>query len=207
MTIDVSNAEKKLRQAEFFLSHLEAAPEEIARAQAAARPERTDLLEFYYSACLTAAQSAFYALEKATQEAADSKSSGKKRFAAIKASWRKQLGDDRERELFNGMVNRRDDDVHFGTTDAVALPAAMPADSHRQGTYIDRHAALFGPKPLTSYTNPDGAEVTAPALRGTKRLYFDHHGKKVDAAGASRKFIGQLRSLCETVRASEASKG
>jgi hypothetical protein len=57
--VDISKAERKLAQAEYFLRCLEAAPGEISKAQFGARPEPSELLDYNYSACLSAAQSAF----------------------------------------------------------------------------------------------------------------------------------------------------
>ena len=55
-----AGVEKKLRQAEFFLGHLEQATREMVN-DVARDPER---LEFFFSACLTAAQSAYYILDE-----------------------------------------------------------------------------------------------------------------------------------------------
>jgi hypothetical protein len=55
-SIDLRKAEKKLAQAEFFLRHLDSAPAEISKAQFGARSEPTEILEYNYSACLSAAR-------------------------------------------------------------------------------------------------------------------------------------------------------
>jgi hypothetical protein len=63
--MDIAGAEKKLRQAEFFLSWLKHASKEMSIQYAnpahASNPEH---LEFYFSACLSAAQSVYYVLEE-----------------------------------------------------------------------------------------------------------------------------------------------
>src|SRR6266705_3956662 len=50
--VDIAGAEKKIRQAEFFLWHLENASKEYRHEVG-----NTEPMEFYFSACLSAAQS------------------------------------------------------------------------------------------------------------------------------------------------------
>ena len=57
--MDIAGAEKKLRQAAFFLGWLEQGPRDMPRS--GGDPEH---LEFYFSACLSAAQSVYYVLEE-----------------------------------------------------------------------------------------------------------------------------------------------
>ena len=60
--MDIAGAEKKLRQAEFFLGWLEHMPKEMANALASLHGAYAEPLEFYFSACLSAAQSVYYIL-------------------------------------------------------------------------------------------------------------------------------------------------
>lgn len=189
--MDISKAEKKLAQAEYFLRCLEAAPAEISKAQFGARAEPTELLDYNYSACLSAAQSAFYALGKAA---------GKRLFNSVTSAWRKALPDDAARHEFNDMIARRDDDVHYGDFNAEALPTMMPVDFDACGMYSQHNAALLGPAALATYTHPDGRVSVARGLTSTRRLYIDRDGKTVDATTACAAFIAQLRSLCDAVR-------
>ncbi len=190
-TVDIGNADMKLRQADFFLSHLEAAPRQIAKSLARATPDQSEILHYYFSACLSAAQSVFYTLEKAA----------KPRFTDIESAWRKNQANDQERARFNRMIRIRDDDVHFGESGAEPLPAAIPAEPSEFQNYVHHNSALHGPAATSKRTNPDGTEVTAAVLRGTRRLYIQLNGQRVDATTACREFIGQLRSLQAAVAA------
>ncbi len=80
--MDIKGAEKKLRQAMFFLRHLErASAEPIRRAQ---QMEETEHLEYFFSACLSAAQSVYYVLIE----------SGGTMFKALQRDWRENLEGD-----------------------------------------------------------------------------------------------------------------
>jgi hypothetical protein len=154
----------------------------------AARPEPTEILDYYYSACLSAAQSAFYALEKAA---------GKSLFKQVQNEWRTALPDDATRHELNDIIERRGEDVHYGDFNAQALPTMMAVDLDPYGT---RHnTALFGPVALGTHTHPDGKVLTAQAMKSTRRLYIDRGGKTIDATTACETFIKQLHSLCEAV--------
>jgi hypothetical protein len=154
----IARAEKKLRQAEFFLDHL----------RASAVPGRSgERMEFYFSASLTAAQSAFYVLrhhDRAT-------------FESEHHRWRRTRSGD-ERVFLNRMVALRDDDVHYGTLDAANLP-----------TYVDAARVpgvrAFGPPgAFAEAQNPDGTTIRAPnALVAVQALYFKHAGKNVRGDG------------------------
>ena len=118
--VDSAGAEKKLRQAGYFLWQLESASREIAYNHAnALRDENTEHLELLFSACLSAARSVYYILEKV----------GGKEFKKIEQRWRVNcLKEEVERFKFNRMLRLRDDDVHFGTTGAEALPKYVKED-------------------------------------------------------------------------------
>ncbi|HXJ79062.1 MAG TPA: hypothetical protein VMS64_10315 [Candidatus Methylomirabilis sp.] len=87
----LARAEKKLRQARFFVDRLQ----EEAATSAAARA--AEVQEYYFSACLSAAQSVFYALDQSTE------------FRAVERAWRAARSD-AERAEFNWMMALRDDD-------------------------------------------------------------------------------------------------
>jgi hypothetical protein len=157
---------------------------------AGARPEPTELLDYNYSACLSAAQSAFYALEKAAE----------KQFKKVVHGWRTALPDDATRREFNDMIGRRDDDVHYGDINAKALPTMMAVELDPFGTYVHHNATLLGPVVLGTHTHPDGKLLIAQAMKSTRRLYIDRGGQTIDATTACGTFIRQLHSLCEAVR-------
>jgi hypothetical protein len=191
--IDIRNADKKLRQAEFFLSHLRGAPDVIADALAKAGvPDQCELLDFYFSACLTASKSAYSILEKAA---------GRRRFETIEHAWRMSFGNDICRARFKALIGYRDDDVHFGETEAESLRATIPADQHVSQLYNPHNTGLLGLSGVVKQTNPDGTVVTATATRGTMRLYLNLARERVDAETACRDFIEQLRSLQKAVLA------
>jgi hypothetical protein len=62
MPIDIARAQKKLRQAEFFLAHLHGAAEDMTLQLRRAREPNPEPLEFWFSACLSASQSVYYVL-------------------------------------------------------------------------------------------------------------------------------------------------
>src|SRR5881396_1313325 len=102
----VSRAEKKLRQAEFFAGHL----------AAMRRPGLPDEMEFYLSAALSAARSAFYIV----------RDHGGPAFRQAQQAWRRahQPG---EIDFHDRMTERRDDDVHHGTVPAASVSKWVPA--------------------------------------------------------------------------------
>ena len=182
----IPGAEKKLRQAELFLGHLEE-----ARSR---DPER---LEAYFSASLTATRSAYEVLRK---------NFGSKLNEA-EASWREVLIDGDE-DRFDWMMNLRDDDVHFGTTGAEPLAKYIEEGWHTQSVYQFRHrnAALFGQEAVLKEENPDGKKVRGPVLRGTVGLYLDHGSARLEATTVCRVFIDNVRSLLDAVKEIDAVK-
>ena len=113
--MDIAGAEKKLRQAAFFLGWLEHAPRDMPRS--GGDPEH---LEFYFSACLSAAQSVYYVLEE----------TGGTVFRDAQKRWRGQLPEP-QRSQFGKMIGLRGKDVHFGSTDAESLPKYVKEDGLR----------------------------------------------------------------------------
>jgi len=200
-TVDTAGAEKKLRQAEFFLGYLDAASRDTAY-QHGNPLDGGERLEFFFSACLSAARSVFYVLEK----------NGGTKFKETQRRWRAEvLKEDVERFKFNRMVRLRDGDVHFGTIGAEALQKWVEEDwrnQNRSSYYYQPdvyNAALFGPRPVIEEVNPDGATVRATVLRGSVGLYIEQHSQRVEATTACREFISQLRSLLHAVKAGEVA--
>src|SRR5438128_11511386 len=104
----INRAEKKLRQAEFFLAQL----------TALRVPGHTpEVKEFLLSACLTAAQSAFYVLH----------TDGGDLFNHEHKRWRQQTRTQEERAFLNRMIGLRDDDVHEGIMDAASVTKYVDA--------------------------------------------------------------------------------
>jgi len=198
-TVDVVGAEKKFRQAEFFLACLENESKEMVHRfgnpHYGGNPEP---LEFYLSACLSAAQSVYYILEE----------TGGSKFKEIQRDWRNGLTDDRGRARFGKMMGVRGNDVHLGTTGAEPLPKYIgydPTERSEDWWFSNHNAALFGPAPVIERENPDGTKVSATVLRGTVGLYLDLHDTRVEATTACRDFLDQLRSLLDTVKIACAS--
>jgi hypothetical protein len=201
-TIDITGAKKKLRQAEFFLWHLEDTSREIAHHANSFHGENTEHLEFFFSACLSAAQSVYYVLE----------GTGGSKFKETQRRWRADGLQDGWRSKFARMIGLRGEDVHLATTGAEALPKYVEEDwrhqNQSQSPYYQPqvyNAALCRPRPVIEEVNPDGTTVRASVLRGTVGLYIDieQHGQRVEATTACREFIRQLRSLLDVVKAGE----
>ena len=184
----IPGAEKKLRQAEFFLSHLEYTSHEMVRevARGTENPER---LEFFFSACLTAAKSVHYVLKASCLT-----------FKEVQAKWESGLSTD-SRARFEWMLDLRDDDVHFAASGATPQRKYVEEDP-RQYHYAQPPRALFGDAeiPIFFELNPDGTKVSG-VLRGSFGLYLDHQGVCLDATSVCREFIARLRSLLDAVKA------
>ncbi len=180
---DIAGAEKKLRQASFFLGYLECAPREMRRDPN--DPGTREQLEFYFSACLSAAQSVYYVLDK----------TGGATFKAVERRWRGDLPGP-ERSRFGRMIGLRDNDVHLASTGAEPLHKLIPEDPSR---YV-----YFDPTVDVEVENPDGTKVHGSVLRGTVGLSIEQQGRRVEAAEACREFIRQLGSLLDEVKAGSA---
>ncbi len=194
--LDVAGAEKKLRQARFFLGLLEQASAVPIRR--AAQQNDTDLLEFYFSACLSAAQSVHYVLEE----------TGGSTFKTTKRKWLAGLKDERDRPSFGQMIGLRDDDVHFAATGAEPLPKYVSEDRipRDRSPYYQRpihNAAIFGPAPVLEEKNPDGSTVTGSILCAAVGLYLTRPGRPVEVTEACRRFIEQLTSLVGAMKVAE----
>jgi len=176
--VSIIGAEKKLRQAKFFLGLLE---------EASTTRGDVERLEFVYSACLTAAQSAFYVLN----------ATGGETFNRVHQQWRARLPAG-ERSKFNKMVRRRDDDVHHASTDTELLGKAVPES---RTAYAIVEPLIFGEPAVVEWENPDGTKVSGPVLRGAIGLYIEQQGRPVEATTACREFIERLQSLLADVKA------
>jgi hypothetical protein len=184
MPIDLVRPRKKLRQAEFFLSHLHHAAEDMALQMRRAREPDSEPLEFWFSACLSAAQSVYYVLEE----------TGGTRFKQIQAAWRITLGA-RAGNEFGWIIGVRGDDVHLATVPGSVMPKVVPAPASEQ-QWIGRNPALYGPEELTPHKNPDGSLVASSAVVGSLGLYIDTPaGERVDAETLCRRFIDHLTAL------------
>lgn len=173
--MDIDGAERKLRQARFFLAHLGHASKEGMGFEA---PEQ---LGFYFSACLSAAQSIYYVLQE----------TGGATFREVQKRWRSALPEP-ERSWFGRMIGLRDNDVHLAAPGAEALPKYVKENPRRY--------TIGGPMEMAEMENPDGTKVSGPVLRGVLGLYLDRQGKRVEVTDACREFIGQLSSLVEEMK-------
>ncbi len=192
--IDIAGAKKKLRQAEFFLGHLEHASRKmVLEPPNPTQPGNREHLEFYFSATLSAAQSVYYVLDE----------TGGKAFKESERRWRTGVPEP-QRSRFGRMIGLRDKDVHFATSGVEALPKYVSADFEHHGPQYGLqdfyNAAIFGPRPVIEERNPDGTTVRGSVLRGTVGLYIERDGRRVEATTACREFIEQLRSLVEAMR-------
>jgi hypothetical protein len=181
--MDIAGAEKKLRQATFFLGHLEQLPKDN---RAGRDPEH---LEFFFSACLSAAQSIYYVLDE----------TGGKEFRERQRRWRAALPEP-ERLRFGRMIGLRGKDVHLAKSGAETVPKYVEEDRSR---YTITSIAMFGYEALVEMENPDGTKVSAPVLRGSVGLYVEQEGQRIEAVTACREFIGQLCSLVDAVKAAQ----
>jgi hypothetical protein len=171
--LDITGAEKKLRQAAFFAEHLR-----FASREPAANPEH---LEFYFSACLGAAKSVYNVL----------RTTGGIRFKTGERAWRGRNPPD-EVARFDEMKKRRDKDMHFAETRTEALATAAAAD-------LDTHTYLVGLSVDVEVTRPDGTVVRGPFLQGVTGLYIKQQGHTVDAVQACQAFIDQLQGLLDAM--------
>jgi hypothetical protein len=171
----ISRAEKKLRQADFFVGHLV-----TQRAQ----DRLSEFMEFYLSAALTAAQSAFYVLRDGTGRA----------FDRQHKKWR-QTRTQKERAFLNRMIRLRDDDVHRGTLDATTFDKFVDA---RMFSAV--HRFDYSGDALVQETNPDGTTVRAPGLTMLPALYIEHAGQRIEATTACQHFIALLSDLVEYIK-------
>jgi hypothetical protein len=190
---DVPGAEWKLRQAQFFLNHLQhAAPPTGSEISG----EALEALKNYFSACLSATQSAFYTLTASGE------------FEAKKRAWLSTLTGP-ERSEFWEMKDLRDIDVHYAVMDAKALSKMIPADLSaplgqgwgRAAAYTHYQNFSSAPDARVRHPNPDGTVVEGAVLRGTMGLYLEWGGRpRVEATTVCREFIARMSALVEYVK-------
>jgi hypothetical protein len=186
MPLDLARAQKKLRQAEFFLAYLRLAAEDMTLQLRRAREPNPEPLEFWFSACLSAAQSVYYVLE----------ATGGADFKQLQTIWRSTLGN-RPANEFGWIIGVRGDDVHLAIVPGNVLPKVVPAPTWEQH-WQSGNEVLFGQPARTSRTNPDGKVVESSAAVGSLGLYIDTPaGERVDAETLCRRFIDHLASLLE----------
>jgi hypothetical protein len=194
--VNIGHVEKKLRQAEFFLAQLQDESREVAmqlrKARAGVDMEPS---EFYFSACLGAAKSAYEKLHKIQDPML------KERLQLAK----KALPHDPSVVPLEKMGELRDDDVHHGGIDATALPKLAEDNSMRDAPedFFAHNPNLFGQAPVTEHENPDGTRVAATALLGSMGLYLDHEGRHIEATTVCRDLIQQLHWLVNKAQTEE----
>ncbi len=185
--LNIAGAEKKLRQARFFFCRLEEASKNMPPLERSPEP-----LEFFFSACLSAAKSAYEVLRK----------TGGTTFRGAQDRWRSQLPEP-EWARFERMMKLRDRDVHFASTETESLPKYVEDDRSRHRRRRGGFSHSFGstgPDALVEMENPDGTKVSGHVLQGTVGLYLKQQGRRVEAATACREFIDHLGSLLEAMR-------
>jgi hypothetical protein len=174
----IARAEKKLRQADFFARHLD-------NMKQSSLPEHA---EFYLSASMTAARSAFYIV----------RDHGGRVFSRAQRAWRRGQPP-ADMTFHQCMIDLRDDDVHHGTVEATSLTKLVDAQMSSSIRTLG-----FPVEVMAEATNPDGTVVRALALTGVPGLYIDHDGKRIDAVTACRQFTVMLRGLIAEFKRSAA---
>jgi hypothetical protein len=175
-----ARAEKKLLQADFFAGHV------VNITGPRLLPMH---MEFYLSASLTAARSAFYIV----------RDHGGGVFRLAQKSWRR-AHPPADMDFHQRMIDLRDEDVHHGNVDATSITKFVDARTipgvQIFGNPIDA---------MVEETNPDGRRVRAQALATVLTLYIDHAGKRIEAATAARQFTALLwKLIAEFKRAATA---
>ena len=184
MPVDIDRAEKKLRQANFFLAHLCHAAVEMSLQMRKASQPNTEVLEYWVSACLSAAQSVYYVLEE----------TGGDGFDRVQKAWRHELGKT-VGDGFGWIIGLRGKDVHFATMSGNVMLKMVPAPMSEQSWYFGNDA-LNGPFEFPSHRNPDGSVVNSAVTMGSFGLYIDTPAQeRLDAEVLCRRFIEHLRAL------------
>jgi hypothetical protein len=185
MPIDITRAKKKLRQTEFFLAHLHRAAEDMTLQLRRISQPNPEPLEFWFSACLSAAQSVYYVLE----------ATGGTEFKRIQKAWRGGLGGPAKHE-FGWIIGVRGADVHFATVPGNVMPKMVPAPTSWEQHWQSGDDALNALPQLLQHRNPDGKVVESLGTVGSLGLYIDTPaGERVDAETLCRRFVDHLHSL------------
>jgi len=181
---DIAGAEKKLRQAEYFLGLIERWSKNPAFLRSGGTPEH---LEFLFSAVLSAARSVFYVFVRID----------KQKSKVIYCKWLHGLGSDRNR--FDAIVDLRDEDVHAAT--APAKPEQEFVEDHDRIVHVRKHPLTGGDGDF-EWELPNGKKVKGSAAYwGTAVLTADFLGKQVEAVQVGREFIKYGRSFLAVARA------
>jgi len=181
---DISGAEKKLRQAEYFLGLIEGWSKNPAFLRSGGTPEH---LEFLFSAALSAVRSIFFVFVRID----------KQKSKVIYDEWLNGLGGDRLR--FDAIVDLRDEDVHAAT--APAKPGQEFVEDHDQIVHAP-NLPLTGGEGDFEWEVPNGKKAKGNAAYwGTAVLTADFLGKQVEAVEVGREFIKYGRSFLSVARA------
>jgi hypothetical protein len=190
----IERAEYKLRQADLLLAYLRHQSKEIALAQRRASFVAEDgklRLDTFFFASLEAARSAYFILKKAGPH-----------WKRVLDQWKADPSAKDEVDRFDAMVTLRGQDVHHGCAPSEAMGTMIPIEDHGSGFGEHYNSAIFGPRVMTTYTNPDGTTVSgAHGLQGSMGLHVDLVGKRYEGSVACAAFIGQLRALIATAKA------
>jgi hypothetical protein len=190
----IKRAEYKIRQADLLLAYLREQSKDIALAQrrASFAEEGGKLkLDTFFFACLEAARSAYFILEKAGP-----------RWKTVLDTWKADPSAKDDVDRFDAAVHLRSQDVHHGCAPSEALGTMIPVEDHGSAFGEHYNSAIFGPLTETTYANPGGTTVrSAYGLQGSMGLHVDLAGKRCEAAAACTVFMAQLRALIARTKA------
>ena len=198
--VTIEHAERKFKQAEFFLRHLERDPYEIAMQLRSARAESSgESLEYFFSAFLSAANTTKDLLHMIQDPAIQEQL--KKESTTLKNELeRANLLDTPEGVPLLEMKEFRNSDTH-GTGHGADTEATMIPYDFRHSGEIE-----FGDNPCLygGYTADDPNGRTPPvAMIGSLALSITYKGRKFDATTVCRQLLNQLRTLLDNVRTAQ----
>lgn len=180
----IEGAEKKLRQAAYFLALVERWSKNPSFLRSGGTPEH---LEFLFGAALTAVRSVFYIFKDIDE----------RKYTRIYDTWRAGLGSDRDR--FQVIVDLRNEDVHCAK--APATPEQEFVEANDQIAQVD-DAPLTGGDGGYEWELPNGKKGRGNAAYwGTAFLNADFMGKQVQAVEVGREFIRYARSFLAVAKA------
>jgi len=175
------------------LRYLRHVPTEIAadlrRAPSVSDPDLR--LDTFFFSCLGLAKSAYYII----------KDDQGGRYRDAIHSWRMNVLNDKGRTQFNRMMTLRNNDVHHGRSDGKTLATMIPFERSND-VWMYQSAALGISRTVTEHKNPDGRTVSSyDGLQGSMSLYVEIAGELCEASSACERFIAQLNSLIDAVKA------
>ena len=189
----IKRAEYKLRQADVLLTYLRQQSKDIALAQRRASFAEEDgrlRLDTFFFACLEAARIAYFIPGNAGP-----------RWSTVLDAWKADPSAKDNVTRFDAAIHLRSQDVHHACAPSEALRTMIPNEDHGSAFGEHYNAAIFGPRPVTTHTQPDGTTVMSyKGLRGSMGLYVDLAGKRYEGAPACAAFIAQLRALITRAR-------